>query len=282
MASGAIDLRSNRNRPILSKDSTGEKLKEYLGLLRLEQKSKHWLSCVNTWLNDFVANVDVSDVVQVTEYLQKLQKEMHPATYKKRFYQIRRFLRESLGLNYLDRVRLPRVNAPQVKIVTNEDIRKTIEYFSKDEHFLRYKAFILVMSTSGMRTKEAMQLTLKDIDLENNRIFIRCDKTHTQKIGQERTVFITEKAKIALERYINQNKNRRVFNESAFSRAFRNAPIRIKEMRKYFSQEWTRRNGNYSVKEILMGHSQNGSVDAMHYLALSEEDLKQIYNKVMN
>jgi hypothetical protein len=66
-------------------------------LLRLEQKSKHWLSCVNTWLNDFVQNVDVSDVVQVTEYLQKLQKEMHPATYKKRFYQIRRFFKEEEG-----------------------------------------------------------------------------------------------------------------------------------------------------------------------------------------
>ena len=130
------------------------------------------MSCVNTWLNDFVANVDVFDVVQVTEYLKNLQDKMHPVYYKKRFYQIRRFLRESLGLNYLDRVRLPRVNAPQVKIVTNEDIRKTIEYFSKDEHFLKYRAFILVMSTSGIRTKEAMQLTLNDIDLENDRIFI--------------------------------------------------------------------------------------------------------------
>src|SRR4030042_3916332 len=168
------------NRPILSKDSTGEKLKEYLGLLRLEQKSKHWVSCVNTWLNDFVENVDVSDIVQVTEYLKNLQDKMHPVYYKKRFYQIRRFLRESLGLNYLDRVRLPRVNnAPKVKIVTNEDIGKDIEYFSKDRHFLRYRAFILFMSTSGMRTKEAMQLTLNDIDLQNNRIFIRCDKTHT-------------------------------------------------------------------------------------------------------
>jgi integrase len=140
---------------------TGEKLKEYIGLLRLEQKSKHWLLCVNTWLNDFVANVDVSDVVQVTEYLQKLQKEMNPVTYKKRFYQIRRFLRESLELNYLERVRLPRVSTPPVKIVTNEDIKNTIVFFSNSKFYLRYRAFILLMSSSGIRSGEAWQLVFR-------------------------------------------------------------------------------------------------------------------------
>jgi len=126
-----------------------------------------------------------------------------------------------------------------------------------------------------------MQLTRNDIDLENNRIFIRCDSTHTQKIGQERVVFITDKAKYFLERYIKSNKNRRLFNESTLTRAFNNAPLRMKMLRKYFSQEWVRRGGNQIPKEILMGHSLNNSVDGAYYCAMSEQDLKKIYDTVM-
>jgi integrase len=257
-----------------------EKLKQYLGLLALEQKSKHWLSCVNKWLNEFVQSVDVQNVSQVTEYLKNLQDKMHPVTYKKEFYQIRRFLRESLELNYLDKIRLPRVNAPLVKIVTNEDIRKTVEYFSNSKFYLRYRAFILLMSSSGLRPSEAWQLKLEDIDFVNRKIYIRVDAKHHTKTGKARVAFFNEKTQFVLERYIKQNKNRRIFNESHFSRAFRHAPLRVKEFRKFFSQEWTRRNGNHAVKEILMGHAQS-SVDAQHYLALSEEDLKRIYDKVM-
>lgn len=238
------------------------------------------MSCVNTWLNDFVANVDVSDVVQVTEYLQKLQKAMHPVTYKKRFYQIRRFLRESLELNYLDKVRLPRVPPPQVKIVTNTDIKNAIAFFSNSKFYLRYRAFILLMSSSGIRSGEAWQLRVSDIDLEDRRIYIRCDSQHHTKTGKARIAFFNEQTRTVLERYIRKNKNRRIFNQSTFMRAFRNAPLRMKDFRKYFSQEWARRNGNHAVKEILLGHS-NNSVDSMHYLALSEEDLKLIYDKVM-
>ena len=62
---------------------------------------------------------------------------------------------------------------------------------------------------------------------------------------------------------------------------FKDAPIQVKDLRKYFSQEWDRRGGPTSIKKILMGHSLKGDVDLMHYNYQSEEDLKQIYDKVM-
>lgn len=208
---------------------------------------------------------------------------MHPATFKKRFYQIRRFLK-FINQDYLDSVRLPRLPVARVAVVTAKDVQNLVNYFYlKDKpHFLRLKAFILVMSTSGIRTKEAMQLTKNDLDLDHNKIFIRCDKTHTQKTGQERVVFITDNAKECLMKYLKANKCKRIFNESTLTRAFNHAPIRMKMLRKYFSSEWVRRNGNQAVKEILLGHSINGNVDLQHYLALSENELNEIYNKVMN
>jgi len=55
----------------------------------------------------------------------------------------------------------------------------------------------------------------------------------------------------------------------------------VKDLRKFFSQEWDRRGGPTSIKKILMGHSLKGDVDLRHYNYQSEEDLKRIYDKVM-
>jgi integrase/recombinase XerD len=74
----------------------------------------------------------------------------------------------------------------------------------------------------------------------------------------------------------------KLFPQRWIERKFRDAPIRVKHLRKYFSQEWDRRGGPTSIKKILMGHSLKGDVDLMHYNYQSEEDLKQIYDKVMN
>ena len=66
------------------------------------------------------------------------------------------------------------------------------------------------------------------------------------------------------------------------TRIFRKAPSQIKYLRKFFSQEWDRRGGPTSIKNILMGHSLKGDFDLIHYNYQSEENLKKIYDKVMN
>jgi integrase/recombinase XerD len=73
-----------------------------------------------------------------------------------------------------------------------------------------------------------------------------------------------------------------LFPKRWLERKFEETNIRIKHLRKYFSQEWDRRGGPTSIKKILMGHSLKGDVDLMHYNAQSEEDLKKIYDKVMS
>jgi integrase/recombinase XerD len=72
-----------------------------------------------------------------------------------------------------------------------------------------------------------------------------------------------------------------MFPQRTIERMFKDAPIRVKDLRKAFSQEWTRRQGDTGVKKILMGHSLKNNIDLMHYNAQSPEDLKKIYDKVM-
>ena len=131
-------------------------------------------------------------------------------------------------------------------------------------------------------------MTLNDIDLVNRKIYVRHNpkNNHTTKTGKSRISFFNEEAKLALEEYLilmdNDVRIRTLFSENTIQEAFQNAPIRIKHLRKAFSQEWTRRYGDTGVKKILMGHSLKGDVDLMHYNYQSEDDLKKIYDRVMN
>jgi len=71
-----------------------------------------------------------------------------------------------------------------------------------------------------------------------------------------------------------------LFPKKVLQVAFKNASIQVKDLRKSFSQEWTRRHGDTGIKKILMGHSLKNDIDLMHYNYQSDEDLKKIYDKV--
>lgn len=49
--------------------------------------------------------------------------------------------------------------------------------------------------------------------------------------------------------------------------------VHLKELRKFFSQEWDRRGGPTSIKKILMGYSLKGDADLMHNNCQSEEGI---------
>jgi hypothetical protein len=84
-----------------------------------------------------------------------------------------------------------------------------------------------------------------------------------------------------LEYFNNGNGLEVLFGHSHLFPIFKDSLVKIKDLRKFFSQEWDRRGGPTSIKKILMGHSLKGDVDLMHYNCQSEEDLKKIYDKVM-
>ena len=53
-------------------------------------------------------------------------------------------------------------------------------------------------------------------------------------------------------------------------------------LRKWFFQEWNRRNGNYLIGELIGGHSIRGNVTLGHYTAFSLEEMQKEYNRVFN
>jgi integrase/recombinase XerD len=259
---------------------------EYIRIVELKGLCDRHIYEMKRFLNKYLEYVDYKiDKSKSIEYFGLLKNKYCTSAYRKQVYQILKFLRH-FKINWSDEIKLPPEPYYLPKNLTINDINTTLKYFNDKEYYLRVKALILLGSTSGMRAEEIYQLSLENINLSKRTININ----HNPKNGQStknrrsRLSFITIDAQKALIDYIEYFKNssyKVLFTQGHIERLFRNAPIKVKDLRKYFSQEWDRRGGPTSIKKILMGHSLKGDVDLMHYNYQSEEDLKQIYDKVM-
>ncbi len=173
------------------------------------------------------------------------------------------------------------------KYVSKEDIIRTLKHFENDEYKLRFNAIIYLGIDTGMRAEELYQLSTSDIDLCNRCIHINHnpDNGQSTKTKQSRVSFFTNYTKQVLDEYItyfnDKNNLTTLFPKRWMEGKFKNTPIKVKHLRKFFSQEWDRRGGPTSIKKILMGHSMKGDVDLMHYTYQSEGDLRKIFDKIM-
>ena len=263
---------------------------EYLGFRKVEGLSDKWIGRIEAFITEYLDYIDWNvNKATTLQYFEYIKHKYSIASYRKCVYQIRKFL------SYLDIEWANKLNPPPEpeyipKRITSDTITETLSYYQNNEYFLQIKAIILLGSASGMRAEELYQLTQDDIELDNQIVRINHNPSNGQstKTKRSRVSFFTVSTKQALidyiEYYHQNNILKCLFSQSHIERQFRdkNVHIHVKDLRKYFSQEWDRRGGPTSIKKILMGHSLKGDVDLMHYNCQSEEDLKKIYDKVMN
>jgi len=260
---------------------------KYFSIREINGISKNWLDNIKRWIKEYIKemNYNISEV-KTLEYIKQLKQNNSINRYRKKVYQIRRFL-EYLNIDWIKHIIPPQEPRKIPKRITDNDIDVTINYFKEHEYGLQCRAVINLGKDSGIRAEEIYQLNLEDIDLENRTVYINHipEKGQTTKNSMSRVSFFTDKTKNVLKEYIDYFNNRcylkKLFSETHIERLFSHAPIRVKDLRKYFSAEFTRRNGNHFVKERLMGHSIK-DVDSQHYCYLTNEELKKVYDEVMN
>ena len=263
-------------------------LSEYLSIIQLKDISQRHLKEVNRYLTQYLDYVGYSfNKLKSIEYFSYLLKNYKTSTYRKEVYQILKFLRHQ-NIRWANEITLPREpNYQPIKIVL-QDILDALQYFTASEYYPRFKAIIMLGATSGLRAEELYQLTIDDINIDERTVYINHNPTNGQstKTKQSRVSFFNQETKEALSDYINyfnsNNNLKTLFPQRWLEGKFRNTNLRVKYLRKFFSQEWDRRGGPTSIKKILMGHSLRNDVDLMHYNAQSPEDLKKIYDKVMS
>jgi len=264
-------------------------VKDYISTVELSGVGEKHLYNVNMILRWYLNAVEYDIKKESTvEYLRKFKNSKSVAHYRKVLYQIKKFL-EYYNISWASTIKPPKDTIYKPMRVTDDDIKKALEYFKGDKSELRYKAVILLGADSGLRSEEIYQLRPQNIDLENNTVYVNHNPelNQTTKTKESRVSFFTDTTKKVLSEYIKEFNNGNkygyghLFGQSDIQRAFRKCNIKVKMLRKYFSQKWTRNNGNFQCLETLLGHSLKKSITASHYSYLDTDEIKKVYDMVM-
>ena len=227
------------------------------------------------------------------DYLQTLRATYSVSFYRKNITYLKKLFRVA-GIDLAESLKAPKELDIDLTIVTVRDIKHMLGiveslYLSgrfDDQKKDQFVTAMLLMATTGIRVSELGRVALKEIDLETRRIYLRTNQTKT---GQSRVVFFTEEVQELLEDYIRTyrpNLTQPLATIPQLQRPFRrkspvrNQKLRPKHMRKFFAQEWDRRNGNATIKKLLMGHSIRYDINALHYSHHTVDELQDSYDKV--
>ncbi|WP_280959709.1 site-specific integrase [Archaeoglobus profundus] len=172
---------------------------------------------------------------------------------------------------------------------------KEIDNKLQDPYRLKLKSAVLLCATSGLRSEELYKLRLEDVDVENRTIFVRAE---IAKDYEDRITFFNLEAQEALLEYLSAVKLKpkdKPFSAKSIYHHFSKlntragkVKLRMKHMRKFFSQQSDRLGMPTAIKKILMGHvisdeefviPRGLDVDLTHYDFQDEEELKKIYDK---
>ena len=236
-------------------------------------------------------------------------KDKAPKTKKNRLNSVRVYLEENeieFPKRFFKNLNGKVTNAiSKEKIPTNDELRSIIEFLPTQG-----KALSLVLSSSGMRVGEAVQLTNRDIDINRDPVKINIRAEYT-KTGKKRVTFISSEAKLAVQEWLNYRDqyvkqanarsytHKRQDSEKIFPFTYQNfnrmwrialekaklleidsrtnrASIRPHNLRKYFRL----RVGRYGrdETECLMGH-QTGLNAIYARFDDAEERLEEVYKK---
>jgi integrase/recombinase XerD len=263
-------------------------LDTYILRRKISGISKDWLAHIRYVLENYLESMEWQiDETKTLHYLEQLKDKYSISSYRKWVLQIRKFLIEN-NINWADKIKIPKEPIGLPKRVTLNDIHNTLSFFENHPNKLQMQTLVMLGATSGMRAEEIYQLTCKDFDFDNNLVKIQYDPDNgrTVKNARARISFYNDEAKRLLLNYLDYFNNgcdlTFLFGQSHIQRAFNNAPIRVKDLRKFFSQHWDRKGGPTSIKKILLGHSLKGDLDRKHYNYQSQDDLKRIYDRIMN
>ena len=258
-----------------------EQFKEFIKRLELSHISYQELRAYKSDILNFLeaSSYSLTDD-RIIIYINKLKEEYEPKTVRNKLIHIRKFLK-FIAHPLANDIQIPKLPKRRKDVIKVEHVRSLLTEVDelREPYRTKLKCAILLSATSGLRAEELYKLRLKDIDVENRAIRVRAEIT---KDFEDRVTFFSEEAKEALVDYLKIAKdNYYLFSKKSLNYHLKKmkASLRIKHMRKFFSQQSDRLGMPTAVKKILMGHSLRGDVDLTHYDFQDEEELKKIYDK---
>ncbi len=272
-------VRGFKSRPPHVSEVLGQ-FKEFIKRLELSHISDQELKAYKSDIFNFLkaCSYKLTDN-RIIIYINELKEEFEPKTVRNKLIRIRKFLK-FINHPLANDIQLPKLPKRRKNVIKVEHIRNLLNVVEKlDEPYKsKLRGAILLTATSGLRAGELYKLRLKDIDVESRIIHVRAE---IAKDYEDRVTFFSEEAKEALVDYLNIAEDQYcLFSKKSLNYHLGklNTNLRIKHMRKFFSQQSDRLGMPTAVKKILMGHSLRGDVDLSHYDFQDDEELKKIYD----
>jgi integrase/recombinase XerC len=160
------------------------------------------------WLRRRRTTVERVDTRTLTEYVAELgsarpgrvPRRLAPATVARRLAAVRSFLRFSRGPDHVPDASLaPRRTRRLPEAPRQRDVEVELEGLGEDGALgLRNRALVELVYSAGLRSKEAVDLDLADVDFEREQLHVR------GKGGKERIVPLGEEAAHWLSRYLHE------------------------------------------------------------------------------
>ena len=161
----------------------------------------------DAWLKNCGTRLDKVDVEVLAAYAAELgsaragrtPRRLAPATVARKLAAVRAFLRFALGSARVPAVSGPRRPRRLPDTPKQEDVETTLDRFEGDDAFaLRNRALVELVYSAGLRSREAVDLNLADVDFEQEIVRVR------GKGGKERAVPLGEEAAYWLARYLRE------------------------------------------------------------------------------
>jgi hypothetical protein len=148
-------LREANKSVINSKDF----LDKYLSFRTINGICKEWLYSIKNWLEEYLNYINERITVDKTlEHIKNLKSRCSRSYYRKRVYQIRKYL-TYLGIEWAKDINPPAEPFYYARRVSKDDMNSTLLYFNSHKYSLQFKAFILLGATSGFLAEAYWYLT---------------------------------------------------------------------------------------------------------------------------
>lgn len=207
------------------------KLNEFIQLREIEGVSDKWLYYIRLFVATYLDYVQWKiDKQKTLQYLTLIKKKYSITSYRKRVYQIRKFL-IFLHIDLANEINPPSEPHYLPKRIVIDDIKNTLLSFESHEFYKQIKALILLGSSLGLRAEELYQLVAGDIELENRVVHVNHNPVNNQstKTKRSRISFFNKEAEQALCEYLafyKESKQLRcLFNQYHLERIFRENSI---------------------------------------------------------
>jgi site-specific recombinase XerD len=161
----------------------------------------------DAWLRTCGTRLDKVDVEVLSAYAAELgsarpgrqPRRLAPATIARKLAAVRAFLRFALGTSRVPEVASPRRPRRLPDTPKREEVDATLEQLEGDDAFaLRNRALVELVYSAGLRSREAIDLDLEDVDFDQELVRVK------GKGGKERAVPLGEEAAYWLARYLRQ------------------------------------------------------------------------------